>query len=150
MPPSDTFLPDIRLYIYRQMIETSAAPSAADAARAIGCATEAAEAAFRALADARMIVLRPGTTTVWMAMPFSNVQTPFTVISGGRAYYANCAWDAFGIAALLRADARVFTTCADCGGVLERKIAAGALADSRGVVHFALPPRRWWDDIGYT
>ena len=150
MPASDTFLPDIRLYIYRQMIETSAAPSPAEAARALGCAPEEAAAAYRALADARMIVLRPGTTTVWMAMPFANVQTPFTVISGGRAYYANCAWDAFGIAALLRADARVFTTCPDCGGVIERKISGGALGDPRGVVHFALPPRRWWENIGYT
>ena len=85
-----------------------------------------------------------------MAMPFSNLQTPFTVISDGRAYYANCAWDAFGIAALLRADARVFTTCADCGGAIERKISNGALTETRGVVHVAVPVRRWWDDIGFT
>ena len=150
MPSADTLERDIRLYIYRQFIECAAAPSPADAARALQCAPDEAETAYRALAEARMIVLRPGTTTVWMAMPFSNVQTPFTVISGGRAYYANCAWDALGIAVLLDADARVFTTCADCGGVLERKIAGGALTDPRGVVHFALPPRRWWDDIGYT
>ena len=121
-----------------------------DVAEALSLDTADAQDALRALADARMIVLRPGTTTIWMAMPFSNAQTPFTVISGGRAYYANCAWDAFGIAALLGEDARVFTTCADCGGALERKIARGALVETRGVVHFALPPRRWWDDIGFT
>jgi hypothetical protein len=143
-------LPEIRLYIYDQLIETSSAPTAADVARAFSLDLAAAEDAFRALAEARAIVLRPGTTTIWMAMPFSNVQTPFTVISGGRAYYANCAWDAFGVAALLRADARVFTTCADCGGVIERKISKGALAETRGVVHFALPVRRWWEDIGFT
>src|SRR3954467_9784663 len=131
------------------MIESGAAPSPSDAAAALSCPVDEAEAAFHALAAARMIVLRPGSSTVWMAMPFSNVQTAFTVISNGRAYYANCAWDAFGIAALLRADARVFTTCADCGGVLERKIFGGALPDTRGVVHFAIPARRWWDDIGY-
>ena len=150
MPSADTLERDIRLYIYHQFIEHATAPSTGDAARALQCAPEEAEAAFRSLAEARIIVLRPGTSTGWMAMPFSNVPTPFTVISGGRAYYANCAWDAFGIAAILDADARVFTTCADCGGVLERKIARGALTDPRGVVHFALPPRRWWDDIGYT
>jgi Alkylmercury lyase len=143
-------LRDVRRYIYEQLIETSAAPSAADVAQALSLQTPEVEAAFRALADARALVLRPGTTTIWMAMPFSNAQTPFTVISGGRAYYANCAWDAFGIAALLRADSRVLTTCADCGGAIERKIASGVLADPRGVVHFALPARRWWDDIGFT
>jgi len=141
---------DVRLYVYRQLIETSTAPSAADVARAFSIETAEAESAFRALADARVLVLRPGTATIWMAMPFSNLQTPFTVISDGRAYYANCAWDAFGIAALLRADARVFTTCADCGGAIERKISNGALTETRGVVHFALPVRRWWDDIGFT
>ena len=83
-------------------------------------------------------------------MPFSNMQTAFTVISGGRAYYAPCAWDAFGISAPLGADARIFTTCADCGGALERKVAGGAISETRGLVHFALPARRWWDDVGFT
>ncbi len=150
MPTSDTLERDIRLYIYQQIIDTASAPAAAEAARALSCTPDEADAAYRALADRRMIVLRPGSTMVWMAMPFSNVQTPFTVISGGRAYYANCAWDAFGVAAVLGADSRIFTTCADCGGVLERKISNGRLPEARGVVHFALPPRRWWDDIGFT
>jgi len=150
MPSVETLQRDIRLYIYQQFIECAAAPSLPQIAQALHCGEREAETACRALADARMIVLRPGTTTVWMAMPFSNVQTPFTVISGGRAYYANCAWDAFGVAVVLGTDARIFTTCADCGGVLERKIANQALNDPRGVVHFALPPRRWWDDIGHT
>jgi len=143
-------LSDVRLYVYQQMIETSAAPSTADVARALSIETAEAESAFRALADARLLVLRPGTTTIWMAMPFSNLQTPFTVVSDGRVYYANCAWDAFGVAALLRADSRVFTTCADCGGAIERKISNGALTETRGVVHVAVPVRRWWDDIGFT
>jgi hypothetical protein len=150
MPTSDSLQRDVRLYIYRQIIDTGSAPEAAEAARALSCEPGDAEAAYRALADRRMIVLRPGSTTVWMAMPFSNVQTPFTVISGGRAYYANCAWDAFGVAVVLGADSRIFTTCADCGGVLERKISNGILPEARGVVHFALPLRRWWEDIGFT
>ena len=150
MPSSAALERDVRLFIYRQLIDTAAAPTAADAAAALACPPADAEDAFRALGASRQIVLRPGTLDVWMAMPFSNVQTPFTVISGGRAYYANCAWDAFGVAALLQADARIFTTCADCGGVLERKIAGGTVLDPRGVVHFAVPRRRWWDDIGFT
>ena len=146
----DALLRDIRLYIYAQMIGTSAAPSAADTARALSCSPAEAEAGYRALADAHMIVLRPDTTTIWMAMPFSNMQTGYTVIAAGRAYYANCAWDAFGIPALLREDARIFTTCADCGGALERKVAAGRITETRGLVHFALPARRWWEDVGFT
>lgn len=150
MPQVSPLQRDVRSYIYQQLIETSAAPSAADTAAALAQPQPAIEEAYRALAAGRQIVLRPDSTDVWMAMPFSNVQTPFTVISGGRAYYANCAWDAFGIAAVLRADSRVFTTCPDCGGAIERKISGGALTDTRGVVHFAVPARRWWDDIGFT
>jgi hypothetical protein len=146
----DALLRDIRLYIYAQMIATSAAPSAADTARALSCSLDEAEAGYRALADAHIIVLRPCSTTVWMAMPFSNMPTAHTVIAGGRAYYAPCAWDAFGIPAALGLDARIFTTCADCGGALERKVSAGAITETRGLVHFALPARRWWDDVGFT
>jgi Alkylmercury lyase len=150
MPTSDSLERDVRLHIFEQLIETSSAPSPADAAHALGCSEADAEAAFHALEAGRFLVLQPGTTTVWMAMPFSNIPTSFTVISGGRAYYATCAWTAFGIAAVLGTDARVFTTCPDCGGALERKIASGAITDPRGVVHFAVPARQWWDDIGFT
>jgi len=146
----DPFLRDVRLFIYAQMVETSAAPTAADTARALACSVPEAEAAYLALAEARMIVLRPCSTTVWMAMPFSNMQTAFTVIAGGRAYYAACAWDAFGIPAALGVDARIFTTCPDCGGALERKVAGGEISETRGLVHFTLPARRWWDDVGFT
>lgn len=148
----DALLRDIRLYVYAQMVATSAAPSAADTARALSCSAAEAEAGYQSLADAHMLVLRPGSrsTTIWMAMPFSNKPTAYTVIAGGRAYYAPCAWDAFGIPAALGADARIFTTCADCGGALERKVAGGHLSETRGLVHFALPARRWWDDVGFT
>jgi len=146
----DQLAKDVRSYIYDHFIQTSMAPSAADTAKALGRSEADVEAAYHALAEARSIVLRPHSTTIWMAMPFSNVQTPFTVISRGRAYYANCAWDAFGVPALLHADARVFTTCGDCGSVLERKISGGRLPETRGLVHFAIPARQWWDDVGFT
>ncbi len=146
----DSFTRDVRVYIYDQMVATSVAPSTAETARALSCTPEEAAAAYRSLADARAIVLQPESTTIWMAMPFSNVQTAYTVIAGGRAYYAPCAWDAFGIPAVLGGDARIFTTCADCGGALERKVAGGALTETRGLVHFTLPARRWWEDVGFT
>ena len=146
----DPFLTDVRLFIYKQMVTTSAAPSVTETARALSVPGADVEAAYDALDERHMIVLRPGSHTIWMAMPFSNMQTAFTVISGGRAYYAPCAWDAFGVPAMLAADARIFTTCADCGGALERKVANGAITETRGLVHFALPARRWWDDVGFT
>lgn len=141
---------EVRLYIYRHIVETSTAPSIADTAQALGADPGEIEAAYVALANARAIALRPDSTTIWMAMPFSSAPTAFNVMVRGRAYYASCAWDAFGIPALLQDDARILTTCPDCGGVIERRIVAGRLTDTRGLVHFAVPPNRWWDDVGRT
>jgi hypothetical protein len=146
----DQLVSDVRLYIYAQMIETSSAPSAEETATALDRPLEAVVAAYRTLAEQKALVLRRDSNTIWMAAPFSNVHTPFTVIAGGRAYYANCAWDALGVPAVLNRDARIFTTCGDCGGAIERKIASGRVIDPRGIVHFALPARNWWDDVGFT
>ena len=146
----EELITDVRLYVYAQIIDSAVAPTAAETAEALSASLDDVERAYEVLAERKMLVLRPGTLSIWMAMPFSNVQTAFTVISGGRAYYANCAWDAFGVAALLNADARIFTTCPDCGGALERKVSRGAVCEKRGLVHFALPPRRWWEDVGFT
>lgn len=146
----ESLLTDVRLYIYGQMIATSAAPGVPETAAALGHDVQEVERAYRILAEQKALVLRPGTSTVWMVMPFSNMQTAFMVISEGRAYYANCAWDAFGVAVVLERDAHIVTTCADCGGALQRKVADGRLSDARGVVHFALPVHRWWDDVGFT
>ena len=146
----DPLLTDVRLYIYNQLIATAVAPEVAETAAALGQGVEDVDRAYRTLAEQKALVLRPGTSTVWMAMPFSNMQTPFTVICEGRAYYANCAWDAFGIPAVRERDAQIVTTCADCGDTLQRKVASGRLTDARGVVHFALPVRRWWEDVGLT
>lgn len=132
------------------MVETATAPSVAETAQALGADPGEIEAAYVALAKARALALQPDSTTIWMAMPFSNVPTAFNVIVRGRAYYASCAFDAFGIPALLQDDARIFTTCPDCGGALERKIVGGRLTDTRGLVHVAVPAGRWWDDVGRT
>lgn len=44
-------------------------------------------------------------------MPFSAVPTEFRVLVGDRAMWANCAWDAFGVAAALDADVSFVTRC---------------------------------------
>ena len=44
-----------------------------------------------------------------MANPFSAVPTPYRVQADGRSWFANCAWDAFGICAALHVDGRIET-----------------------------------------
>lgn len=70
--------------------------------------------------------------------------------AGERAWWANCAWDALGIAAATGRDVKIATECADCGAPLALAVRGGMLAAGKGVAHFAVPAARWWDDIGYT
>jgi hypothetical protein len=106
-------------------------------------------AAYRRLAEGHVIVLQPGTTELWMANPLSARPTPFLVTTEHGRFYGNCVWDALGVAAMLDADARIDTDCADCGEAMVLEIVGGELA-AEGVAHFAVPAAHWWDDIGFT
>ncbi|HUQ88153.1 MAG TPA: organomercurial lyase [Vicinamibacterales bacterium] len=125
-------------------------PRAATIAHQLRLPVAAVHAAMNDLHDAHAIVLDPRTREPWMALPFSSVPTPFAVEGGGRSWFANCAWDAFGIPILVGVDAMISTTCADCDGQIVYRVEGGRLVDSRGVVHFGVPAAKWWDDIGFT
>jgi len=79
-----------------------------------------------------------------------NNAPPFAVHANDRLYYGNCIWDALGIPAMLRVDARIDGSCGCCGESMRLALTAGELGAVDGVVHFALPARRWWDDIVYN
>jgi hypothetical protein len=85
-----------------------------------------------------------------MALPFSSVPTPFKVEGGARSWFANCAWDAFGLPILVGVDAVITTTCQDCDAPIVYRVEGGQLAPSHGVVHFAVAAANWWDNIGFT
>jgi len=85
-----------------------------------------------------------------MAEPFSGVPTSFVVRSGAHRWWGNCIWDGLAILALLGVDGEVSTACPSSGRSLRVTVAEGALADAPGVVHFAVPARDWWRDIGFT
>jgi len=64
-------------------------------------------ASWKRLHGAHALVLTRSGTELLMANPFSAVPTPHRVRVGARWWYGNCAWDALGICAALRSDARV-------------------------------------------
>jgi ribonuclease HI len=138
----------VRLFIYRHFVETANAPDLAAIARATALADHDVAAALRKLADQHAIVLAPASVSIWMAHPFSAVPTPYPVVAGGRTYWANCAWDAAGILSLI-GDGETQTRCADCGQPAGFGVQDGALVGD-GVVHFAVPPRRFWENVAYT
>lgn len=140
----------VRVHLYERFVADGRPPTAAETAEALGLPEAVAEAAYRALEEARVIVLAPGTSTVWMANPLSAVPTPFRVETDGGSYWGNCIWDGLGVVAMLGGEGRVATSCPDCGDPLEFRVRGGRLDPVDAVIHFAVPPRRWWENIAFT
>jgi len=139
----------VRLYVFQRTVDTGIVPQPPDIAAALGHPLDAVELSLRRLADGRELVLASASSSIWMANPFSAVPTDFKVTSRGRTYFGNCIWDALGIPAILGADGLVETVCGDCGESMAIEIRSGALAGG-GIVHFAVPARRWWVNVGFT
>ncbi|HEX2026065.1 MAG TPA: organomercurial lyase [Actinomycetota bacterium] len=140
----------VRLHLYQRFADEGRPPTHQQVAEAIGEEHEAVAGAFRRLAEGRVIVLEPDTLDVWMANPFSARPTGFRVEAGDRWWWGTCAWDAPGILAMLGADGAVRTACPDCDEPLELRVEDGSLLPLDAVAHFAVPARRWWEDIGFT
>ena len=139
----------VRDAIYGTIASTAAAPTTADVARAHGIDEQDVAAAYRTLADSHVIVLKPGTHEVWSAPPFSAVPTAFRVQAGDKAWYAPCAWDAFGIPAALKRSTTCAARCAWSGDPLSCGVNDGA-SFGDGLIHLLVPAAHFWDDIVHT
>lgn len=141
---------EVRFHVYRHFVDTGGAPTVPELASAADMTEEAVEQSLRRLAADHVLALAPGTPNLWMAHPFSAVPTPYPVDAGERRYHANCAWDALGIPTLLAIDAVTTTACPDCAEPLELRTRNGRLEETDAVVHFAVPPRRFWENVAFT
>ena len=146
MEPADI---DLRHATYRRFVELGSAPSAADVAATHDLPEAAVRAGWHRLHDAHAIVLDEDGE-IRMANPFAARPTDFRVEAGGRSWYANCAWDAFGIGAALHVDSRFETHCPDCGEQIPINVRGGVPDDRSPVFHVLVPAARWWTDIGFT
>jgi hypothetical protein len=140
----------VRLRLYERFAEEGRPPTYQQLAEDLDLDPAAVVHAFRRLAEGRVIVLEPGTLDVWMANPFSARPTGFRVEAGERWWWGTCAWDAPGILAMLGVDGVVRTACPDCHNPLELRVEDGSPGPVEAVAHFAVPARKWWEDIGFT
>jgi hypothetical protein len=141
----------VKMNIYETIAKTAKVPSSADVATALGRSVVDVEAAFQNLFQKRLLVLEPGSMSrIRMAPPFSGIETQHLVRIEGKAYFANCAWDAFGIAAALKRDADITSSCPDCEEILSFQIRDDKPLHQECVVHFAVPASQWWKDIIHT
>jgi hypothetical protein len=139
----------VRVHVFRRTADTGLVPSPQEIASDLTLPVESVHASLGRLAEGRVVVLSPSSPAIWMANPFSAVATDFRVAARGRTYYGNCIWDALGIPALLGTDGVIDTACGDCGSPMRVEVRGGAVHGD-GMVHFAVPARQWWVNIGFT
>jgi hypothetical protein len=138
----------VRARVIQGLRDTSRAPANDDVASALGSSPAAVRAALHALADEHRLALLPGTDSVWMAHPFSAVPTDFVVRSGGRTWWANCVWDGLSILGHV-GDGWLETHSPQSGDTIRLTVEGGRVGGD-SIVHFLVPARRFWDDIGFT
>jgi hypothetical protein len=95
-------------------------------------------------------VLNPATAEIRMANPFSAVPTAYRVHADGRWWYANCAWDAFGVLSALESDGRIESSCPDCGEPYSVAVVGQVPDVAEMLFHCLVPAAQWWDDIVFT
>ncbi len=144
--PSDARL---RAAVYRSFAETGRPPAVAELAARFGTNEAEIRASLERLAADHHLALLPDGE-VWMANPFSAVETPYSVETPRMRTFAPCAWDAWGVPAILECDATVRTRCAGSGEPLTFGVRDGARVGDDGVIHMVVPIRDAWANIGYT
>jgi hypothetical protein len=140
----------LRLAICRHIADTGTAPTVADMVRTLGTSDPDIRDSYRRLYGKRVLVLQPDGESIRMVPPFSGVPTQHRVKVRGKQYFANCAWDALGIAAALHAEAEVCSRCEQSLEQLRFHVRQDGPEPEPCVIHFAVPAAHWWDDIVTT
>ena len=137
-----------RALVYASLRDTSKPPTVEALADGTGASPAEVVSALHALANEHCLVLVPGGESLWMAHPFSGIETDFVASVGERRWFANCVWDGLSILALF-GDGSLHTHSPATGDPLRFDV-SGGIVNGTGLVHFLVPASRFWDDIGYT
>ena len=140
----------LRNMTYGLFVELGRAPTTDDVAALVGIHPDEVWAGWQRLHEAHALVLQSNARELRMANPFSAVPTAYRVFADDRWWYANCAWDAFGICAALHSDGRVEASCADCGDPITVHVRNANPDDASLLFHCVVPAVQWWDDIVFT
>ncbi len=140
----------VRQAVYGHFVSTGAAPTVASLASSLGLTTRDMAAALQRLFERRVLVLSPDGEQILMAPPFSGISTQHHVLTGGREYFANCAWDAFGVLAALQQDGLIRSRCEQTREPLDIPVHTTGPESILCTVHFAVPAALWWRDIVFT
>src|SRR2546428_214918 len=126
----------VKLAVYRITADTGKVPTSSDVACKIDIDEDDVRAAFGWLHAKPLLVPEPNDPSrIRMAPPFSGIPTAFPVEAQGKRYYANCVWDAFGVAAALHADAVIPASDGFSGEPLTLEVTNGQPVSHPYVAH---------------
>ena len=140
----------IKQAVYGWFAETGRRPTTDDVSARADAPVAEVLASYARLRAQRLLVLEPDGASIRMAPPFSGVPTQHVVESGGMRYFANCAWDAFGIVAALHRPGTVLSRCEQSLEPLRLELGADGPPPSDWLFHTLVPAARWWSDIVFT
>jgi hypothetical protein len=140
----------LRVAVYDEILNSGMPPTSEMLGERLGVAAADVRVALATLNIGKTILPHPSTGEIFMAGPFAAAETPYRVVGDQRAWWANCAWDMFGVAMIVGSRCVVETRCTDCDEPMRLVADPAAPPDENAVVHFLLPARRWYDDIGFT
>ena len=136
--------------LYQFIVTRGHVPKIRELAAAISRSPKVVRTALQRLARSHILMLQERTSEILRAAPFWAVPTAFHVQSGKHAWWASCVWDALAIPAMLRRDARITTACACCDSAMELTARRGRLQRAYGLIHFAVPASRWYENVVFT
>lgn len=151
----DNLLWQIRYFVYSHIAEATRPPRVDEAAAHFGTSIEEATEFYKELHNRHAVFLDLDKMAIRMANPFSGIPTDFKVLANDKTYFANCAWDMFGIPAALHCDALIDAVCTGSNDTVRIEIKDGQISNhqftnSQLRIHFPLPFARWYDDLVFT
>jgi DNA-binding transcriptional MocR family regulator len=149
--PAEDLDTNVKLAIYKVTADTGRIPNSREVSQKTDIDENEVLSAFGRLHAKRLLLPEPGDPArIRMAPPFSGIPTKFPVEANGRKYYANCVWDAYGIAAGLHCDAISRASDGHTGEPLTLEVKNGEPVLKSYVAHFAVPAAHWWDNLIFT
>ena len=149
--PADDLDTKVKLAIYEITAATGRVPNSSAVSGKIEIDESEVLGAFDRLHAKRLVLPEPGDPSrIRMAPPFSGIPTKFPVEANGKQYYANCVWDAYGIAAALDCDVVSRALDGHTGEPLTLEVKDGQPVLKPYVAHFAVPAAHWWDNLIFT
>jgi hypothetical protein len=139
----------VRLFAYRHLLRREKCPTVADIVSGLHTTTRDVRASLARLSESHAFMVQENGE-LWRAAPFSCIPTGFPVRAGRKSWFGNCIWDALGIPAMMKKDARIGAACGGCNFDMPVEIRAGKLRSGDGIIHIAVPARHWYKDVVFT